>query len=128
VDDARDPAFLTLFAMPALTAADHGLHGPQFHTNFFNAAAGGDPLCTRTFLDLPPSRGVHPHPAGMGIVRDLPVFSRKPLSVTRSSCSRIAIGFLGWGEWAHHMFASGLGPVAVSAFGLSTMLIAIRPA
>jgi cytochrome c oxidase subunit I len=39
--------------------------------------------------------------------------------------SGIAIGFLGWGVWAHHMFATGLGPVAISAFGLSTMLIAI---
>ncbi len=32
---------------------------------------------------------------------------------------------MGWGVWAHHMFATGLGPVAISAFGLSTMLIAI---
>jgi cytochrome c oxidase subunit 1 len=39
--------------------------------------------------------------------------------------SGIAIGFLGWGVWAHHMFVSGIGPVAVSAFGVSTMLIAI---
>jgi cytochrome c oxidase subunit 1 len=39
--------------------------------------------------------------------------------------SGIAIGFMGWGVWAHHMFATGLGPVAISAFGLSTMLIAI---
>ena len=47
-------------------------------------------------------------------------------SATRSSIfSGIAIGFLGWGVWAHHMFATGLGPVAISAFGLSTMLIAI---
>ena len=39
--------------------------------------------------------------------------------------SGIAIGFLGWGVWAHHMFATGLGPVAISAFALSTMLIAV---
>jgi len=39
--------------------------------------------------------------------------------------SGIAIGFIGWGVWAHHMFATGLGPVAISAFALSTMIIAV---
>jgi cytochrome c oxidase subunit 1 len=64
---------------------------------------------------------------GMGIVSEvLPVFSRKPLfGYSVVVFSGIAIGFLGWGVWAHHMFATGLGPVAISAFGLSTMLIAI---
>jgi cytochrome c oxidase subunit 1 len=32
---------------------------------------------------------------------------------------------MGWGVWAHHMFATGLGPVAKSAFALSTMFIAV---
>src|SRR4029078_4586015 len=64
---------------------------------------------------------------GMGIVSEiLPVFSRKPLfGYAVIVFSGIAIGFLGWGVWAHHMFVTGLGPVAISAFGLSTMLIAI---
>ena len=64
---------------------------------------------------------------GMGIVSEiLPVFSRKPLfGYSVVVFSGIAIGFLGWGVWAHHMFASGIGPVATSAFGVSTMLIAI---
>ena len=39
--------------------------------------------------------------------------------------SGIAIGFMGWGVWAHHMFASGLGPLSVAAFSLSTMFIAV---
>src|SRR4026208_1900909 len=56
----------------------------------------------------------------------LPTFSRKPLfGYAVVVFSGIAIGFLGWGVWAHHMFATGLGPVAISAFGLSTMLIGI---
>ena len=38
-------AFLTLFAMPPLTAAlIQVFMDRNFHTNFFNAAAGGDPL------------------------------------------------------------------------------------
>ena len=39
--------------------------------------------------------------------------------------SGIAIGFMGWGVWAHHMFASGIGPLSVAAFSLSTMFIAV---
>jgi cytochrome c oxidase subunit 1 len=32
---------------------------------------------------------------------------------------------MGWGVWAHHMFTTGLGPVANTAFALSTMFIAV---
>src|SRR5437660_1387242 len=39
--------------------------------------------------------------------------------------SGIAIGFMGWGVWVHHMFSVGLRPVAVSAFSVSTMFIAV---
>ena len=39
--------------------------------------------------------------------------------------SGIAIGFIGFGVWVHHMFAAGLGPVANTAFGISTAIIAI---
>src|SRR5439155_14986 len=35
------------------------------------------------------------------------------------------IGIMGWGVWAHHMFSTGLGPIADSVFSLTTMLIAI---
>ncbi|MGD9997518.1 MAG: cbb3-type cytochrome c oxidase subunit I [Ilumatobacteraceae bacterium] len=62
-----------------------------------------------------------------GIVSEvMAVFSRKPLFGYRFMVfSGVAIGFLGWGVWAHHMFASGLGPLSVAAFSVSTMLIAI---
>jgi cytochrome c oxidase subunit I len=54
------------------------------------------------------------------------VFSRKPLfGYAAIVFSGIAIGFMGWGVWAHHMFAVGMGPVANSAFGLTTMFIAV---
>jgi cytochrome c oxidase subunit I len=122
-------AFLTLFAMPIITAAlIMVFFDRNFQTQFFDAAAGGDPLLFQHLFWL------FGHPEvyililpGMGIVSDvLPVFSRKPLfGYSVIVFSGIAIGFLGWGVWAHHMFATGLGPVAVSAFGLSTMLIAV---
>ena len=122
-------AFLTVFAMPIVTAAMIMVFFDRnFDTLFFNAAGGGDPLLYQHLFWL------FGHPEvyililpGMGIVSEvLPVFSRKPLfGYSVVVFSGIAIGFLGWGVWAHHMFATGLGPVAISAFGLSTMLIAV---
>jgi cytochrome c oxidase subunit 1 len=39
--------------------------------------------------------------------------------------SGAAIGLVGFGVWAHHMFASGLGPISVAVFSVSTMAIAV---
>jgi cytochrome c oxidase subunit I len=62
-----------------------------------------------------------------GIVSEIiPVFSRKPIfGYPFMVFSGIAIGFMGWGVWAHHMFASGMGPLSVAAFAMSTMFIAV---
>jgi len=32
---------------------------------------------------------------------------------------------MGWGVWAHHMFVSGIGPISVAAFSMSTLFIAV---
>jgi cytochrome c oxidase subunit 1 len=121
--------FLTLFAMPIVTAAMIMVYlDRNYETLFFVASKGGDPILYQHLFWL------FGHPEvyililpGMGIVSEvLPVFSRKPLfGYSVVIFSTIAIGFMSWGVWAHHMFATGLGPVAISAFGLSTMLIAI---
>jgi cytochrome c oxidase subunit 1 len=56
----------------------------------------------------------------------VPTFSRKPLfGYPVMVFSLILIAFLGFGVWAHHMFAVGMGPVADTVFGVTTMLIAI---
>ena len=122
-------AFLTVFAMPIITVAlIMVFFDRSYGTLFFQPAAGGDPLLYQHLFWL------FGHPEvyililpGMGIVSEiLPVFSRKPLfGYAVVVFSGIAIGFLGWGVWAHHMFATGLGPVAISAFAVSTMLIAV---
>src|SRR6202011_1005109 len=121
--------FLTLFAMPIITVAlIMVFFDRNYGSAFFQASRGGDPLLYQHLFWL------FGHPEvyililpGMGIVSEvLPVFSRKPLfGYPVVVFSGIAIGFLGWGVWAHHMFTTGLGPVAISAFSLSTMLIAI---
>jgi cytochrome c oxidase subunit 1 len=56
----------------------------------------------------------------------LPTFSRKPLfGYNVMVFASVLIGWLGWGVWSHHMFATGMGPIADAFFALSTMLIAI---
>lgn len=122
-------SFLAAFALPVFTAAlIMVFFDRNFGTSFFFAATGGDPLLYQHMF------WIFGHPEvyililpGMGIVSEiLPVFARKPLfghSVV--IFSGIAIGFVGWGVWAHHMFASGLGPVTISAFGVATMLVGV---
>jgi cytochrome c oxidase subunit 1 len=121
--------FLLLFAMPVITIALFLLMFDRlFGANFFNPAAGGDPVLWQHLFWLfgHPEVYILILPA-MGIVSEiLPTFSRKPLfGYPVVVFSGIAIGFMGWGVWAHHMFAVGLGPVAVSAFSISTMFIAV---
>jgi cytochrome c oxidase subunit 1 len=121
--------FLLIFALPVLTI---GLFQLLFDrvlgTNFFNVANGGDPVLWQHLFWLfgHPEVYILILPA-MGIVSEvLPTFARKPLfGYPVVVFSGIAIGFIGWGVWAHHMFAVGLGPVANSAFALSTMIIAV---
>ena len=121
--------FLLLFAMPVIAVALFQLTFDRlFATNFFNPAMGGDPVLWQHMFWLfgHPEVYILILPA-MGIVSDvLPTFSRKPLfGYAFVAFSGIAIGFMGWGVWAHHMFAVGLGPVANSAFAISTMFIAV---
>jgi len=122
-------SFLILFAMPIITVALFLLmFDRNFGANFFNPAAGGDPLLWQHLFWLfgHPEVYILILPA-MGMVSEiLPVFARKPLfGYPVIVFSGIAIGFMGWGVWVHHMFAVGLGPVAVSAFSISTMFIAV---
>ena len=99
-----------------------------FGTTFYSLAAGGDLLLWQHLFWLfgHPEVYILILPA-MGIVSEvLPTFSRKPLlGYAVVVYSGALIGFMGWGVWAHHMFAVGLGPIADSVFGATTMLIAI---
>src|SRR5438093_5113853 len=122
-------SFLLIFALPVLTVGLFELFFDiRFGTNFFNFSKGADPVLWQHFFWLfgHPEVYILILPA-MGIVSEvLPVFARKPLfGYPVVVFSGIAIGFMGWGVWAHHMFAVGLGPVANSAFALSTMFIAV---
>jgi len=121
--------FLLLFAMPIIAVALFMMSFDRnFGTNFFNAASGGDPILWQHLFWLfgHPEVYILILPA-MGIVSEvLPTFSKKPLfGYSAVVFSGIAIGFMGWGVWAHHMFTVGLGSVANQAFAVSTMFIAV---
>ncbi len=122
-------AFLLIFAMPIIAVALFQLMFDRFFdANYFNPAAGGSPLLWQHMFWLfgHPEVYILILPA-MGMVSEvLPVFSRKPLfGYPFVVFSGVAIGFMSWGVWAHHMYTTGLGTVANSAFGLSTILIAV---
>jgi cytochrome c oxidase subunit I len=121
--------FLLLFAMPVITVALFLLMFQRnFDATFFSVEAGADPLLWQHLF------WIFGHPEvyilvlpSFGIVSEvLPVFSKKPLfGYPLVVFSGAAIGFVGWGVWAHHMFASGLGPISVAVFSVATMAIAI---
>ncbi len=125
-------AFLLLFALPSVTAASILLLlDRHIGTHFYQAGAGGDPLLWQHLFW---SFG-HPEvyililPAFGMISEILPVFSRKPIfGYTFIAWSGVAIGFLSFTVWAHHMFAVGLPLVAQAFFATSTTLIAIPTA
>ena len=121
--------FLLLFAIPVITVALFLLmFDRMFGANFFKPEAGADPLLWQHLF------WIFGHPEvyililpSFGIISEvIPTFSRKPLfGYPFMVFSGIAIGFMGWGVWVHHMFTSGAGPVTVAAFSLSTMFIAV---
>jgi cytochrome c oxidase subunit 1 len=121
--------FLLAFSLPIITVAlVEMLMDRRFGTHFFDPTAGGDPVLWQHLFWLfgHPEVYILVLPA-FGIFSEiLPVFSRKPLfGYQFVAFSGIAIGFIGFGVWAHHMFAVGLGPVANTAFGVSTAIIAV---
>ena len=120
---------LLLLAFPVIAVALILLMFDRFFgTHYFIPAGGGDPLLWQHFF------WVFGHPEvyililpGFGVVSEvLPVFSRKPLfGYAAMVFSGVFIAFLGFGVWSHHMFTTGMGPLADTFFSLSTMLIAI---
>ena len=121
--------FLLLFAIPVLTSAQFLLMFDRlFGAKFFDVASGADPLLWEHLFWIfgHPEVYIMIMPA-FGVVSEIiPVFARKPIfGYPFMVFSGIAIGFMGWGVWAHHMFASGIGPISVAAFSVSTMFIAV---
>src|SRR4051812_46867753 len=67
---------------------------------------------------------------GMGVASQLlSTFSRKPIFGYKAMVYAImAIGFLGFMVWGHHMFMSGMSPFSAFSFSLMTMAIGVPSA
>jgi cytochrome c oxidase subunit 1 len=120
-------AFLAVFSIPSLTTAVLLLLlDRQLGAHFFNPAQGGSALLWQHLFWFfgHPEVYILILPA-MGIVSEIiPVFSGKPLFASRATIfSMIAIGFLGFTVWAHHMFATGMPTTTLLFFAGDTFLI-----
>ncbi|MBD3922374.1 cytochrome c oxidase subunit I [Paenibacillus sp. PR3] len=120
---------LILFAFPALTVGLVALMFDRlFEANFFEVANGGNAVLWEHIF------WIFGHPEvyililpAFGVISEvISTFSRKRLFGYSSMVfATVLIGFLGFMVWAHHMFTTGLGPVANALFSIATMLIAV---
>jgi cytochrome c oxidase subunit I len=122
-------AFLIILALPALNAAlVMILMDRQLNAHFFAPVAGGSALLWQNYFWLfgHPEVYILVLPA-FGIISEvIPVFSRKVIyGYGFLAASTVAIGFLSFGVWIHHMFATGLNFAVLYVFAASSMLIAV---
>ena len=98
---------------------------------FFDPKLGGDPVLFQHFFWF------YSHPAvyimilpGMGIVSEvIPVFARKHIFGYKAiAYSSLAIAFISFVVWGHHMFVSSQSPLANFLFSILTMFVAIPTA
>ncbi len=120
---------MILFALPAITLGEVLLELDRiFGMAFYDATRGGAPLLYQHLFWI----WGHPEvyilliPATGMISMIIPTFARRPVvGYLWIAASLVAVGFLSFGVWVHHMFAAGLPLLAASFVGMASLLITI---
>jgi cytochrome c oxidase subunit 1/cytochrome c oxidase subunit I+III len=123
-------AFMVLFAVPAVTLATSLLELDRlFGTAFFVPHLGGNTILYQHLFWF----WGHPEvyilfvPATGMVSMIIPVAARRPLAgYLWVATALIAIAFISFGVWVHHMFATGM-PVQAMAFFSAVSLIIVIP-
>ena len=122
-------AGMIMIGMPAVIAADILLELERaFGLPFYDATRGGDALLWQHLFWL----FGHPEvyiiflPAAGMVSMMLPSFARAPLvGHAWVVLAAVAVGFLSFGLWVHHMFTTGLPLLSLSFFSAASSAIAI---
>lgn len=102
-----------------------------FGIGIFDPALGGDPVLYQHFFWF------YSHPVvyvmilpGFGVVSEMiTVHSRKDIFGYKAiAASSVAIAFIGFLVWGHHMFVSGQSALSASVFSFLTFLVAVPTA
>jgi cytochrome c oxidase subunit I+III len=122
-------AFMVIFAMPSVvTASTFLLLDRLVGTHFYNPAEGGDALLWQHlfwFFGHPEVYIIFVPALGM-VSAIVATFTRRPVfGYTAMVLALVATGFIGFGLWVHHMFATGLPQLGLTYFTAASMIIAI---
>ena len=125
-------SMMIIFAMPSvMLAANLAQFDRTFSTHFFNPAEGGDVLIWQHlfwFFGHPEVYFIFIPALGF-VSTIIPTFARRPMfGHSAVVLSLIATGFLAFGLWVHHMFATNLPELGKSFFTAMSFMIAIPTA